>query len=270
MSQGARSTDKFWDRHNAHVHICYVDDSGDSKHGVTLTGLLIEDRDWSGVLEAWLDGRRDLHREFGVPKTAELHATKLYKGRGEFCETAEQNARFGTDKRSAAARIMLSKLAQHGHLQVVTLGMGEVSKPLAYARFIAWLDEWAEDNDTYVLVMYDGQQGLGDPDEDLQPPRDRELWETALRDASPYREVHRSLDIHRRRVVEDVVMQDSRYSQLIQAADLVAYGAFQKHKQEHPEIWSARSKPVVGAIKAYMRLSRHWPSESDFGVHWLG
>ena len=45
-------------------------------------------------------------------------------------------------------------------------------------------------------------------------------WDEALRAATPDRDAHRALDITRRRVVEDVVMQDSKFNQLIQAADL--------------------------------------------------
>jgi hypothetical protein len=252
------------------VHLCYIDDSGDSKHGVTLTGLLVEDVHWSTLLDAWLEGRRAIHREFRVPKTVELHAVELYKGRGSYCETPAQNARFGTDKRAAAARVMLTALAKHPHFSVVTVGTSEVSKPKAYAQFVAWLESWAERQDTHLMLMYDGQQGLGAPGEELASPRDRELWETAIRDAAPYREVHRSLDIGQRRIIEDVVMQDSRYSQLIQAADLIAYGAYQKHREEHPEIWGTRNRPVAGAIRAYMKLAQRWPTESNFGVYWLG
>ncbi|MBK5237805.1 MAG: DUF3800 domain-containing protein [Actinomycetales bacterium] len=40
--------------------------------------------------------------------------------------------------------------------------------------------------------------------------------------------MHRDLSITNRRVVEDVIMQDSKYSQLIQAADLAAYAAFHR------------------------------------------
>nr|WP_249776835.1 DUF3800 domain-containing protein [Leifsonia sp. C5G2] len=250
--------------------MCYVDDSGDSRYGVTLTGLLVEDARWAEVLNAWLEGRRRIHREFGVPKTAELHAATLYKGRGQYCETSAQNARFGTAKRAATGRIMLSTLSKNATFDVFRVGVTDVSKPISYARFVAWLEDWAERADSQLMVMYDGQQGLGRPGEQLGPPRDRELWETAIRDATPYREVHRSLDIGQRRIIEDVMMQDSRYSQLIQAADLIAYGAYQKHRQEHPEIWRDIGTPSSGAIAAYLQLAGHWPSASDYGVHWLG
>lgn len=212
------------------MHLCYLDDSGDSRNGVTITALLIEERQWSAVLNAWLDGRRAIHREFGVLKRSEIHANDLYKGRG----------------RTAS-----------------------VSKPDAYARTIAWLEDWASEQDTYLLVFYDGQQGLSSPDEHVTADRSRELWDRAVRDAKPYREVHRSLEIEERRILEDPVMQDSRYSQLIQAADLIAYGAYHRHKQDHPEIWGTNSKVVSAAIIAYMKTTAHWLPESDHGVIWL-
>lgn len=59
------------------MHLCYLEDSGDSKHGVTITALIIEDRDWSAVLDAWLNGRRTIHKQFRVPKNSEIHANEL-------------------------------------------------------------------------------------------------------------------------------------------------------------------------------------------------
>ena len=205
-----------------------------------------------------------------MPKSRALHSTELYKGRGHFCETAEQEAAFGGGQRAAVGRLMLSALAKQGDFTVATVGVADRVKPVTYARFIAWLEDWALVHDTHLLIFYDGQQGLDRPGSSPAPERQRELWETAIRDATPYREVHRGLDIKSRRVVEDVIMQDSRYSQLIQAVDLVAYGAYHKHLQGHPEIWGTRNQAVPAAIRAYMQLAGRWDSSSDYGVHWLG
>lgn len=250
------------------MHLCCLDDSGDSRNGVTITALLIEERQWSAVLNAWLDGRRAIHREFGVLKRSEIHANDLYKGRGSFCASPGEDKSFGTDKRNAAGRILLTSLAS-ASFTAITFGTASVSKPDAYARTIAWLEDWASAQDTYLLVFYDGQQGLSSPDEHVTADRSRELWDRAVRDAKPYREVHRSLEIEERRILEDPVMQDSRYSQLIQAADLIAYGAYHRHKQDHPEIWGTNSKVVSAAIIAYMKTTAHWLPESDHGVIWL-
>lgn len=250
------------------MYLCYVDDSGDARSGTTLTALIVEERHWTGVLSAWLVGRREIHGTFGVPKTKEIHAAELYKGRGSYCDTDESNRTFGGKQRAAVGRILLAALAKYANFEIVTMAVPETRKPLVYARFIAKLEDWAATKDSYLMVFYDGQQGLGKPGEVVSPDERQSLWDTAIRDATPYREVHRALDLGDRRIIEDVVMQDSRYSQLIQAADLIAYGAYQKHLQEHPEIWGTQNNPVPAAIIAYMKLSRHWPQTSDFGVHW--
>ncbi|WP_206074651.1 DUF3800 domain-containing protein [Antribacter gilvus] len=252
------------------VHLAYVDDSGDSRHGTTLSALIVEDQHWSGLLEAWLQGRRAIHKEFGVPKNRELHSTELYKGRGALCETAAQNARFTQRSRAAAGRIMLAELGRFEHFDIATIATSEVRKPLVYAKFIAWLEDWAAARNTHLMVFYDGQQGLAAPDSEPTPEELTELWTTAVRNAGPYRKVHRELELSSRRIVEDVIMQDSQFSQLIQAADLIAYGAYQKHRQSHPEIWRGPGSPSVDAIRAYMRLRPRWSPDSDHGVHWLG
>src|SRR5690625_2051843 len=119
------------------MYLAYVDDSGDSKHGATLTALLVESEHWAGVLDAWLAGRRAVHQEFGVRKHAELHAMELYKGRGKYCETPQQEARFGKTLRAAAGRIVLSHLSKYEHFRVLTVGSRVLSKPTLYAMFVA-------------------------------------------------------------------------------------------------------------------------------------
>lgn len=250
------------------MYLCYLDDSGDSKHGVTITALLIKDSDWSAVLEAWLAGRREIHREFAVLKHSEIHANDLYKGRGSYCATDAGNKSFGSDKRAAAGRILLRRLSDAPFI-AVTYATSIVSKPTAYARAIARLEDWASEHDTYLLICYDGQQGLGGRDEVVTAERGRELWDRVVRDAKPYREVHRALPIEDRRIIEDPVMQDSRYSQLIQAADLIAYGAYHRHKQDHPEIWGTATTVMPAPIIAYMKTAAHWIDGSDHGIVWL-
>ncbi|GAA4719282.1 hypothetical protein GCM10023216_04880 [Isoptericola chiayiensis] len=252
------------------MHLCYVDDSGDSKNGTTLSALMVPVERWSGLLESWLQGRRDIHRQFGVGKNTELHANLLYKGRGRFCESSTEERRFGTRQRAATGRIMLNSLARVPGWQAVTIASPEVRKPRLYAQFVAWLEDWAEACDDHLLVFYDGKQGAhagqGEPD----ATELSEMWESAVRNAAPFRRAHRDLDIATRRVVEDVVMQDSRYSQFIQAADLIAYGAYHRHRQERPDIWG-EGKVVADAIRAYMRLKNHWYRGDDArdGIVWL-
>ena len=64
---------------------------------------------------------------------------------------------------------MLSSLAKHSDFTVATIGTADPSKPTAYARFIAWLEDWAVTNDTHLMIFYDRQQGL-----DLTRPQTRD------------------------------------------------------------------------------------------------
>lgn len=251
------------------MHLCYVDDSGDSKNGTTLTALIVEDRHWSGLLSAWLEGRRELHATFGVAKNTELHTFKLLKNRGEFCETEEQNKAFHKGTRAAAYRMLLTKLARFEHFTVLTVAMKTTRKPEIYSGFLAYLEDWAEERDTHLMVFYDGQQGLADDGHELTQSEQNEIWETAVRGAAPYRRAHRDLDLGTRRIVEDVFMQDSRYSQLIQAVDLIAYGAYHTHLDGHPEIWGTKNQALAAAVAGYVRLHERWGEDSDKGVYWL-
>lgn len=129
-----------------------------------MTALIIDERDWVSVLRAWLHGRREVHRAFGVLTTCEIHAVQLYKGRGSYCATPTENAQFDRSKRAATGRILLAALAQ-ARFTAVTVGTATPSKPLAYARAIRWLEGWAREEDTRLLIFYDGEQGLATPDE---------------------------------------------------------------------------------------------------------
>jgi len=215
------------------VHLAYVDDTGD-KNGTMLTALIVEDQHWSGLLEAWLEGRRKIHQNWGITKNQELHAVELMKGRGPF---------FGVEAhvREAIAETMTRHLARFEHFDLVTIGSRKVGSSAVYADFIAWMEEWAAARDTTLMVFYDGQQGLID-DEQATMEDVRDAWESATRAAAPYRGAHRGLELGARRIIEDVVMQDSRISQFIQAADLAAYGALQRHRQHQPHRSSPSSR----------------------------
>lgn len=251
------------------MHLVYVDDSGDSKNGTTMTALLVEDKHWNDVLGTWLEGRREIHREFKVPKTQEIHANNLYKGRGNYCESEEDSRAFSADKRAATGRIMLSWLSKAEGLTIVTIATPYKQSPLAYAAFVEWLDDWAYRNKTTAMIFYDGKQGYEHSDDGRSPEEIRIQWDTAFRASTPYRDTHRDLELKTRRVIEDVVMLDSKYNQLIQAADLVAYGAYQWHLQTYPEKWSQRNTPVIPAIRAYFKTKNKWIPEADNGVIWM-
>lgn len=126
----------------------------------------------------------------------------------------------------------------------------------------------AERNQTTAMIFYDGKQDYDCADDGRSPDEIRTQWDSAFRSSAPYRNTHRSLNLQTSRVFEYVVMLDSKNNQLIQAADLVAYGAFQWHSQAYPEEWSQRNSPVKDAIRASFRTKTTWIPESDNGDIW--
>ena len=70
-------------------------------------------------------------------------------------------------------------------------------------------------------------------------------------------------------MLEDPILHDSTLSQLVQAADLVAYAAYQ-------HLWAngtwpqggRRGFPVPALAESYHRLAAHWMAGSTAGVHW--
>jgi hypothetical protein len=288
------------------VHLCYVDDSG--RDGIaTFTGLLVPATGWNCLLKCWLAGRRQLSQIWHVDKHAELHANELTKKRsGRFCEPGCQppgctdpgmcgddpdaadccqaecclpdccgrsyfENQFGSQAvRDRAYQIMMGRLGGCPALTVTTVGCHTPSAPDAYGLFIDHLDRWAADNDTSVLVFLDGPQGPID-NSDMSPEQAKAEQEAASRNATPYRRTHRDLVLSARRVIEDPIVLDSQYNQLIQAADLAAYGAYQ-HLWADGQ-WPSGGKhgsPKQSVIKAYQQLAPRWLPDSKDGIHWAG
>ncbi|MEK8143774.1 DUF3800 domain-containing protein [Streptomyces sp. M10(2022)] len=236
------------------MYFCYADDSG-ADQGRTLTGLLVPEEGWNDLLHHWLEGRRALESEWGIAKNTELHANQLVKGRGRPCATREQNERFSRKARVAAHDMMVRHLTRCDSLRVLTVAGRTAQIASIYQGFVNRLEAWALGHDTRVLIMYDGLAGPEDTTA-LTPTEARELWTQAVRNAKPYRDTHRGLPLASRRVLEDPIMQDSKYSQFIQAADIVGYAAFHHLVLQHPEVWP-RVQPLGAMSKAYRRLSSH-------------
>lgn len=247
------------------MYLVYADDSGDSNDLFTVTGLFIRAEEWSEVLEAWLQGRQRLRDDYGVDKWAELHGSSLFKGRGRIWATEHDVAKYNSLRyRRAIGRRALKALAGT-RARVLTVAVPKEKSKEAYGAFVAWVENWAESIGEYVIIFFDGLQ----PDFPIAPgERDAEHWGTAIRQAAPYRAVHHQLPLHGRRVIEDVVMKDSKRNQLIQAADLAAYGAFHLISRDWPE-WCPRHKADHGAVDAYMALEPLWWPGCEKGIVFL-
>lgn len=194
--------------------LIYVDDSGHPAAGAVVYGWVefAPDR-WSSVLRCWLETRRRLWLEFGVPVTKELHATEYVNGRGRISTRfPERHVHGGVEHwkdmgREVAVECLETLRCSEG------LRVGAVrreddpaliahARQGAYAALIQRFEAELADSDSLALVFMDGDGT----------------------DTS-YRATHRSLRLAERRVIEDAIHLDSKTSQLVQMADLVAWSA---------------------------------------------
>ena len=250
------------------MYICYADDSGDNTSR-SITAVLVEDKNWSSLMAKWLQDRAYLTKTWGVRKHAELHALELGTQRGSFCETEAQERLFVHDARRRAYEIMTSSLTGIEGLITFTVASREKRLPIVYALFIDKLEQWAASRQTHVMVLLDGPDGNAHFDGESNSETRQKKWVAAQKQAQPYRRVHRDLDIAVRRVIEDVIRQDSKHSQMIQASDLVAYAAFHDAKRRHPDRWNRNGPNRDVALAAHQRLRSTWPIDSDHGVYWI-
>lgn len=194
--------------------LLYVDDSGHPQSGLIVYGWVefAPDR-WSSVLGAWLDTRKRLWRDFGIPVTRELHTTDYINGRGRISKRlpsrhVPDGVEHWRDFGHEVARECLGTLASLEGLAVGSVwrrdpcrDFGE-NKYASYVDLVARLERELAASASLGMVFMDG---------DARDP----LFRTA----------HRALVRSRRHVIEDAIHLDSRGSHLVQMADLVAWTA---------------------------------------------
>ncbi|QQM52994.1 DUF3800 domain-containing protein [Rhodococcus pyridinivorans] len=192
----------------------YVDDSGHPQSGLAVYGWIeFRPDQWRSVLRAWLDTRKALWREFGVPVTRELHTTEYVNGRGRISKNIPQRHihdghEYWKDFGREVAHDCLETLRCTEGLIVGSVYRRGKPNELArtkkelYADLVARFESELADSDSLGLIFMDGDGS-----------------------DSSYRSTHRGLALAQRRVIEDAIHLDSSGSQLVQMADLVAWSA---------------------------------------------
>lgn len=195
--------------------LVYMDDSGDSASGLVVYGWIeFAPHDWPEVLGAWLEHRRRLWRNYGVPVQKELHMTEYVQGRGRISKKVPD--RFMADTGyplwknlgRAVALESLETLSSICGLKVgavyrqATRATGAQARGEVYSTIISKLDAELSETNSLGMVFMDGDGS-----------------DTA------YRDVHRTLLRGARSVIEDPIYTDSKASQFMQMADHVAWCA---------------------------------------------
>ena len=66
------------------TRLIYVDDSGSVDHGglIVYGWVEVAPSSWRTVLRTWLELRKRLFTDYGIPVSQELHGTEFINGRG--------------------------------------------------------------------------------------------------------------------------------------------------------------------------------------------
>lgn len=192
----------------------YVDDSGHPASGLVVFGWIEFAPDhWAGVLRSWLDTRKRLWREFGIPIVQELHTTEYVNGRGRISKRIPERhvhagVQYWKDFGREVAVECLRTLGSTEGLRVGAVWRRGPAYDIArtrqetYASLVARIEHELAAERSLGLIVVDGDGS-----------------------DTTYRSTHRTLKLSERRVIEDAIHLDSRGSQLVQMADLVAWSA---------------------------------------------
>lgn len=206
------------------TYLVYVDDSGDERHDVLIT-FCVPLTAWAGVLGYWKSFRRTMERQWGIPRRVEFHSVEMVsRGRGTLPDPAEpegagrvypQEVLIGRGQvvdRIGLYRLALTRIAEmNGGNRQFGVRLHIIRKHAAngsaflYRPLVHQLQEWLRSFGHWAIVWVDG----------TDPAKESEL-----------RVVHRALDLHERRILEDASLRDSVHSHFLQIADVCAYAAF--------------------------------------------
>ncbi len=201
------------------TRLIYVDDSGSVDHGglIIYGWVEVSPAHWRTVLRTWLELRKRLFTEYGIPVSQELHGTEFINGRGRVSvapptRLTVNKPRPGTvlwkDLGREVAQLCLQTMRDCPDLRVGSVYRWSGAKGTDYARerhevyanLVQDFDDELRSADAYGFVTMDGQD-------------------------THYRAAHRRLKLDTRHVIEDPAYHDSKHSQWTQMADLVAYTA---------------------------------------------
>ncbi|GAA1898134.1 DUF3800 domain-containing protein [Streptantibioticus ferralitis] len=215
------------------ARIFYIDDSGAESTGYVVYGWAeVDIAQWSKALRRWLDFRKRLYTDAGIPADYELHATQFIPGRGEPSGNRAWDRR--KKNRAQVAQNALATIAAMpgtfaGAVYRHTPKRGRAyhgERAAVYEALLADLDARLGATGDHGVIVMDGDGS--DP---------------------TYQREHRKLKLATRHIVEDPWFLGSNTSQPVQAADLLAYTAYQAVQRHEGKRfmwdWWARLLPAA-------------------------
>lgn len=194
--------------------LIYLDDSAEPRSGLVLFGWIsISPASWQEIAMKWLDFRAKLYRDFAVKVDKELHATELVHGRSVISgRVPEAFVKHGVELKKDFGRFIIEEC-----LKEISSLTG-LSVHSAYSRGIETTQRLAKES-LYLMLVEQWTREL----------QERHAYAMVFIDGNGtdkmFRKVHREIPRTGRRVIEDSIQLESKYSNLIQIADLVSYAA---------------------------------------------
>jgi Protein of unknown function (DUF3800) len=186
----------------------YVDDSGDERL-TTFSAIGVPVERWNAALARWLAWRKRLSDEHGVDVDYRLHATEWVAGRGRPSKDPSAVLNRSKPARWQTYVSALDGLAELPDMKVLSVAGPGRERAAVYRQLMHQMERLLAVEQTQALVVVDGN-------------------------GPELRLLHRELSLASRRIVEDPWKRDARETQWLQAADFVAYAAFQ-HMARRPD-----------------------------------
>lgn len=215
------------------MFLAYIDETGDEAQ-IMHTALLVPCLAWGSCAKAWLRWRTQAHKRFGVPASFEFHASELLHGNGlDALPLFEDKSGERVEPKIKTSRGIQFELYEKSiktigilkGLRIISCHQHGTDRMASYRQLLQAMDAFLEEEDAHLLALVDGQDvGHG--------------------------AAHRGLGLSSRRIVEQPWMNESHSNQFIQAADFVAYAAFQ-HVAKQPgkqKLWPLYETWLSNAI----------------------
>lgn len=192
------------------MYLAYIDDSRDASISCFCAIVLPHD-EWARLQDEVIDFRRYLKRSYGIHVTEELHASPLLAGRGHLGATLSEAQRVSVFNEA------IEFVASRQSLNVISACADRAHEDRIFERLVDRLNRYAVKNGSHILVISDN----GKDYTSLIRKMRRYNYINSKFGAWPSGDPAQNRPITR--VIEDLVMRDSRKSSFIQLADVCAF-----------------------------------------------
>jgi len=203
-----------------YMYLLYCDESGDSGHSTNVTrfyttvGIIVRDHSWNDCLKKLKVFRKQLQRNYGISPGAELHATEIWNGRGNY-------RRLSRSQRKTLLRDVLVFVRTLSEVKIIVVTAEKASSKLRGKSIFE--TTWKYFFQRYEnFLKKEGEFGLVLPDKGNEGQQRRILRRMRVYNPIPskFGKYYRQEIV---KILEDPSVRESSLSYFVQLADIVAY-----------------------------------------------